>query len=58
MLATQLAAALAELQTETLGNPHCASPSAIRSEQLVEETRTQLLEFFNASPDKYMVGSL
>jgi len=35
------------------GNPHSASPSSQLSTQLVEETRLQLLRFFNADPTEY-----
>jgi molybdenum cofactor sulfurtransferase len=35
------------------GNPHSASPSSQLSTQLVEDTRLQLLRFFNADPAEY-----
>lgn len=47
---------MAELQETALGNPHCASPSAARTEGLVGEARDMLLRFFNADPKEYTVG--
>ncbi len=38
------------------GNPHSASPSSLRSDEIIESTRTALLQFFGASPDEYTVG--
>ena len=35
------------------GNPHCASPSALRSQREVEGARAALLRFFGADPAEY-----
>jgi selenocysteine lyase/cysteine desulfurase len=38
-----------------LGNPHSTNPSAARSGDLVAGVRRRILNFFNASPDEWMV---
>ncbi|KAL1897617.1 hypothetical protein Sste5346_003923 [Sporothrix stenoceras] len=38
-----------------LGNPHSVSPTSECATELVEATRTAVLEYFNASPDEYAV---
>ncbi len=37
------------------GNPHSSNPTSRASTTLVEETRSAVLRFFNASPDEYVV---
>ena len=43
------------LSAQVLGNPHSDNPTSAASTQLVEQARTAVLEFFNASPDEYTV---
>jgi len=52
---SQLHAHAARIRATVFGNPHSDSPSSMRSTQLVESTRAEVLRFFNASPDEYMV---
>lgn len=42
-----------DMMGSLFGNPHSASPSSQLSTQLVEDTRLQLLQFFNADPTEY-----
>ena len=42
-----------DMMGSLFGNPHSASPSSQLSTQLVEDTRLQLLRFFNADPAEY-----
>jgi molybdenum cofactor sulfurtransferase len=42
-----------DMMGSLFGNPHSASPSSQLSTQLVEDTRLQLLRFFNADPTEY-----
>jgi molybdenum cofactor sulfurtransferase len=42
-----------DMMGSLFGNPHSASTSSQRSTQLVEDTRLQLLRFFNANPMEY-----
>jgi selenocysteine lyase/cysteine desulfurase len=51
--ASQLEAHLGLLQDSVLGNPHSNNPTSLASTALVERTRDQVCEFFNASPDEY-----
>jgi molybdenum cofactor sulfurtransferase len=37
------------------GNPHSASPTSSKAEELVHSCRYRVLDFFNASPDEYTV---
>ncbi|MDG6999366.1 MAG: aminotransferase class V-fold PLP-dependent enzyme [Nitrososphaerota archaeon] len=41
------------LQNQVLGNPHSRSPASILSTDLVEDTRSETLRFFNADEDEY-----
>jgi selenocysteine lyase/cysteine desulfurase len=41
------------LRTGVLGNPHSANPASLAMTELVEGTRKYVLDYFNASPDKY-----
>lgn len=43
------------LRTHVLGNPHSHNPTSAAATDLVEQTRTAVLEFFNADPDEYTV---
>jgi len=44
-----------DICTSIYGNPHSESKPAIRSGELVDETRLRVLHFFNAKPDEYDV---
>jgi molybdenum cofactor sulfurtransferase len=46
---------LESLRLGIFGNPHSINPSSLKSTELVERARAQVLEFFNASPDEYVV---
>ena len=37
------------------GNPHSSNPTSMASTELVEDTRKAILEYFNASPEEYVV---
>jgi molybdenum cofactor sulfurtransferase len=50
--ASQVAAHIALLQHEVLGNPHSGSLTSVATTTLVERTRRHLLDFFNAC-DRY-----
>ena len=44
-----------KLLSESLfGNPHSWNPTSTHSTDLVEQTRTSILNFFNASPEEYV----
>ena len=46
----------AQRQAEfVLGNPHSVSPTSEIATELVEKTRSRILQHFNASPDEYAV---
>ncbi|MFB9909728.1 aminotransferase class V-fold PLP-dependent enzyme [Allokutzneria oryzae] len=51
----QLRAQLARLRSSVYGNPHSDSPSSVRSTELVEAVRGDVLRFFRADPDEYVV---
>lgn len=51
----QLRAHLALLGRGVFGNPHSSSPSSDAATRLIEQTRTAVLEFFNASSGEYAV---
>jgi selenocysteine lyase/cysteine desulfurase len=42
------------LSNGVFGNPHSANPTSLAMTRLVEQARTYVLEFFNASPDEYV----
>lgn len=44
----------ARLTSGAFGNPHSVNPTSSASTELVERTRTRVLEHFNASPDEYV----
>jgi selenocysteine lyase/cysteine desulfurase len=50
----QLSAHQDLLKAQVFGNPHSYNPTSIRSTELVEQSRSYVLEFFNASPDEYV----
>jgi selenocysteine lyase/cysteine desulfurase len=43
------------LHSQVFGNPHSSNPSSITSTHHVEQARSAVLDFFNASPDEYAV---
>lgn len=43
------------LLNNTFGNPHSTNPTSLAMTRLVEQTRSYVFEFFNASPDEYEV---
>ncbi len=43
------------LLRNVFGNPHSTNPTSMAMTHLVEQARTCVLEFFNASPDEYVV---
>jgi molybdenum cofactor sulfurtransferase len=51
----QLRDHLAFIGTRVLGNPHSRNPTSCAMNALVDRTRADVLRFFNASPDEYMV---
>jgi molybdenum cofactor sulfurtransferase len=52
---SQLEKHLALLRSGIFGNPHSNSPSSLAATHLIEDTRRHVLEYFNASPDEYVV---
>jgi selenocysteine lyase/cysteine desulfurase len=46
---------MALLATRVFGNPHSRNLTSCAMSELVEETRADVLRFFNASPDEYLV---
>jgi len=52
---SQLRAHMALLSENVFGNPHSKNLTSLAMTQLVEQARDYVLEFFNASPDEYMV---
>lgn len=56
LYAESLIRAYAEyLQNNLLGNPHSENPSSLAATGLVEQSRRQVLDFFDADPDEYCV---
>ncbi len=53
--ASQLRQHMALLEEGIFGNPHSKNPTSLAMTHLVEQARCYVLEFFNASPDKYVV---
>ncbi len=51
---SQLHAHLALLAGDVFGNPHSKNPTSLAMTELVELTRSRVLEHFNASPDEYV----
>ena len=52
---SQLRDHLALLSEEVFGNPHSKNLTSMAMTRLVEQTREYVLQYFNASPDEYMV---
>jgi len=53
--ASQVQDHAALLLNNTFGNPHSTNPTSLAMTRLVEQTRSYVFEFFNASPDEYEV---
>ena len=51
----QLEEHMALLKTGIFGNPHSTNPSSQASTRLAEQARKSVLEYFNVSPDEYVV---
>ncbi len=51
---SQLRSHLALLAGDVFGNPHSKNPTSLAMTELVEHTRSRVLEHFNASPDEYV----
>jgi selenocysteine lyase/cysteine desulfurase len=51
----QLRAHIERLRSGCFGNPHSDSPTSGASTRLIEEARSAVLRYFNASPDEYAV---
>ena len=43
------------LNKRVFGNPHSTNPTSLAMTELVENCRRRVLDFFNASPDEYLV---
>ncbi len=43
------------LARSVLGNPHSSNPTSLVATRLIESTRRSVLDYFNASPDEYVV---
>lgn len=43
------------LLKNVFGNPHSTNPTSLAATELVEKTRQHVLDFFNASPEEYVV---
>jgi len=52
---SQLDAHLVLLRQGVFGNPHSSNPSSLAITQLDEEARDYVLQYFNASPEEYVV---
>ncbi len=46
---------LSLLSRNVFGNPHSENPTSLAMTRLIAEARARVLEFFNASPDEYVV---
>lgn len=51
----QIRAHIELLRNNVFGNPHSTNPTSLAMTRLVERARQSVLEFFNASPDEYVV---
>lgn len=51
----QLEEHMALLKSHIYGNPHSHNPSSLASTEMDEHARRYVLEYFNASPDEYVV---
>jgi molybdenum cofactor sulfurtransferase len=52
---SQIESHLELLRDGVYGNPHSTNPSSQAATHLVERARARVLEYFNASPDEYVV---
>ncbi len=52
---SQVRAHMDLLLHNVFGNPHSTNPTSLAMTHLVEQARAAVLEFFNASPDEYIV---
>jgi selenocysteine lyase/cysteine desulfurase len=52
---SQLAQHFEMLRNHLYGNPHSSNPASMASTHLVEQARQAVLDFFDASPDEYVV---
>ena len=52
---SQLRQHMALLAGNVFGNPHSSNPTSLAMTHLVERARAYVFEFFNASPDEYVV---
>lgn len=52
---SQLRDHLSLLQAHVYGNPHSANPTSVAMTRLVEQAREAIYDYFNASPDEYLV---
>jgi selenocysteine lyase/cysteine desulfurase len=52
---SQLEEHMALLKENVFGNPHSSNPTSLAMTELVEQARHYVLEYFNASPDEYVV---
>jgi molybdenum cofactor sulfurtransferase len=53
---SQLRAHLEMLSEGVFGNPHSENPTSLAATELAEHARAYVLEYFNASPDEYLVA--
>ena len=51
----QLCAHIERLRSDCFGNPHSDSPTSSASTRLIEQARSAVLSYFNASADEYAV---
>ena len=52
---SQLESHMQLLKENVFGNPHSSNPTSLAMTHLVESARQSVLNFFNASPDEYVV---
>jgi molybdenum cofactor sulfurtransferase len=52
---SQLIAHMTLLSEGVFGNPHSQNPTSLAMTRLVEQARDYVLQYFNASPDEYLV---
>ena len=52
---SQIRQHLTLLSEHVFGNPHSTNPTSMAMTRLVEQTREYILEFFNGSPNEYVV---
>lgn len=52
---SQIRAHMELLGQNVFGNPHSTNPTSLAMTHLIEQTRGYVLDYFNASPDEYVV---